>query len=114
MRPFPGVDRARWHISVDGGTEPVWSRSGDQLYFRTPGRPGCLMSVDVNGTPDFQAGQPRVLFLTDGARGFNYPLYDIDVDDRRFLFIGADTRTDDTRLVRISDAVAAAGARNNE
>ncbi|HUE85718.1 MAG TPA: protein kinase [Vicinamibacterales bacterium] len=44
----------RWAVSVDGGTEPVWSRSGTELYFR---RGAHLMAVSIDRGP---ADEPRV------------------------------------------------------
>jgi Tol biopolymer transport system component len=111
VRPFPDVNRTRWRISVEGGTEPVWARSGEELFFRTPARPGRLMAVDVETQPDFQHSPPRFLFLADGARGFTYPLYDVDVDAQRFMLVGTDTRAVDARLVRIGNVLAEAGER---
>src|SRR6185503_18024600 len=36
VRPFPIVDAARWQVSTDGGRQPVWSRTGHELFFRAP------------------------------------------------------------------------------
>ncbi len=51
VQPFPGPG-PKWLITRDGGTEPAWSRSGNELYFRradelvavpvTPGAELCL------------------------------------------------------------------------
>ena len=33
MRPYPDVNRGRWQVSNAGGTQPLWSRDGRELYF---------------------------------------------------------------------------------
>jgi hypothetical protein len=35
VRPFPDVMESRTQVSIGGGTEPVWSRDSDELYYRT-------------------------------------------------------------------------------
>ena len=32
--PFPDTHEATWTISTDGGNEPVWSRRGNELFYR--------------------------------------------------------------------------------
>jgi eukaryotic-like serine/threonine-protein kinase len=86
VRPFPAVDSARWTISVNGGMEPLWSRSGRELFFRTPRNE--LMAVQVAPGATFQTGTPEMLFSTSPFSGDEYHrLYDISVDDRRFLMV---------------------------
>jgi hypothetical protein len=33
--PFPNTGDAKWLISVGGGTEPLWSRDGRELFHRS-------------------------------------------------------------------------------
>ena len=58
VRPYPGPG-AKYPISTDGGSEPVWNPSGHELFYRTGNR---LMAVDVSGASGFSAGKPKVLF----------------------------------------------------
>ena len=37
MRPFPDVAGGRRPISADGGSDPVWSPTGQRLFFRPGG-----------------------------------------------------------------------------
>ena len=46
-------------ISTDGGTEPVWSHNGRELYYRSGNK---MMAVGITTQPDFAAGNPRMLF----------------------------------------------------
>ncbi len=34
VRPFPGPDR-RWPVSTQGGTQPLWSRNGKEIFYRS-------------------------------------------------------------------------------
>jgi eukaryotic-like serine/threonine-protein kinase len=47
VRPFPDVQGGRWQVSTEGGSQPLWARSGKELFFRDPS--GALMSVPVEG-----------------------------------------------------------------
>jgi serine/threonine-protein kinase len=85
VRPFPEVDRGLWKISTDGGTEPLWSRDGRELFFRA--RAG-LMRATVETAGGFHAGVPSLVvagaYVDAGARS-----YDISRDGRRFLMMKA-------------------------
>ena len=85
VRPFPSVDSARWTISVNGGTEPVWSRNGRQLFFRTPG--GDMMAVQVAAGNVFVPSTPVKLFNNPHLLADTYhQSYDVDSGDR-FIMI---------------------------
>jgi len=45
-------------VSTLGGTSPVWSRSGDRVFFRQGPR---LMAAPVRSTPRLQVGDPEVV-----------------------------------------------------
>jgi Tol biopolymer transport system component len=34
VRPFPGVDGGRWQVSTNGGSSPLWSPDGRELFYR--------------------------------------------------------------------------------
>jgi hypothetical protein len=73
---------------VNGGSEPVWSPDGRELFYRQDER---LIAVSVGTTPSLEVGLPRVLFegnyVHDG--GPNTPNYDVFPDGQRFLMIRA-------------------------
>ncbi|MCH8269243.1 MAG: PD40 domain-containing protein [Acidobacteria bacterium] len=58
VQPFPGPG-GKWQISTGGGTEPVWSPSGQELYYRNSDQ---MMAVDISTQPTFTVGKPRLLF----------------------------------------------------
>ena len=59
VRPFPNVSAARWQISRNGGSEPMWSPSGRELYYRSGS--GELMEVQVDGGNGFSVKTQRAL-----------------------------------------------------
>jgi serine/threonine-protein kinase len=83
VRPFPDVDRGRWQLSSGGGIQPVWSRDGRELFYRSG---AALMAVPVQTGASFAAGNARLLFegryLAVGGRN-----YDVSPDGKRFLMI---------------------------
>jgi len=86
VRPFPAVDSARWTISVSGGTEPMWSRSGRELFFRTSA--GDMMAVPVSTGTSFQAGTPVKLFTAPHLlRSERHHAYDISLNDQQFIMV---------------------------
>ena len=57
VSPFPGPGPRR-QVSTDGGTEPLWSRDGRELFFQSGTR---LMGASVTTGAAFSAGVPRVM-----------------------------------------------------
>jgi Tol biopolymer transport system component len=84
LRPFPGPG-AKWSISSGGGTEPVWSRDGRELFYRQGTR---IMAVPVRGGPSPSVGTARLLFEGRFEPGINgFPDYDVSPDGQRFLMV---------------------------
>ena len=74
-----------WPISIDGGSFPLWSKTGRELFFRNGSR---LMVADVavNGR-EFKAGRPRHLLDRDVYQVVpGEPHYDV-ARDGRFLIV---------------------------
>jgi eukaryotic-like serine/threonine-protein kinase len=84
VRPIPARE-GKWQISNDGGSEPLWSRAGRQLFYR---RSDQVRAVDVQFGSTFSASKPRLLFEQPGY-GADEPLreWDISLDGRRFLMV---------------------------
>ena len=84
VRAFPGPE-GKWLISNQGGTAPVWSPNGKELFYRE-GR--AMMVVEIRTSPVFAAGVPRELFDGEFAvDGTGHPMYDIAPDGERFLMV---------------------------
>jgi hypothetical protein len=84
VRRFP-LQGPRLQASREGGEEPVWSRSGQELYFR---RGPEVLSVRLEGSEDNpRLTEPEVLFA--GRYHYNlYPTTTYDVaPDGRFLMV---------------------------
>ena len=84
--PDPG---RREVVSTSGGTEPVWSRDGRELFFRPLDGDG-LMVVEVNSGPSLSASRPVKLFsgmfLLDVA-DIGIANYDVSPDGERFVMV---------------------------
>jgi serine/threonine-protein kinase len=50
LRPFPDTRSGKWQLTADGGTEPLWSADGRELFFRSLDR-SAILSVDLGGGP---------------------------------------------------------------
>ena len=86
VRPFPNSDDGRWQLSTAGGSEPLWSHGGQEVFYRTPA--GQMMAAPVVTTPSFTSGAPRPLFATTGyARSPGNRAYDVTPDDQRFIML---------------------------
>jgi Tol biopolymer transport system component len=74
-------------VSTAGGTEPVWSPDGKELYYREYDK---LISVPVTNSSPLKLGQPKILFEKSfkmNDYGGNQANYDISPDGSRFLMI---------------------------
>jgi tRNA A-37 threonylcarbamoyl transferase component Bud32 len=95
VQPFPGPG-PKVQISNAGGFDPVWQRSGGELYYRGDGK---MMAVSITTSPEFRASAPRELWTgtySDGAGsscgmpGVSSSNYDVSADGRRFLMVRDD------------------------
>jgi serine/threonine-protein kinase len=86
VRPFPDVASARWQVSPSGGTRPLWSRDGRELFYLDTER--RLTVVSVRSAQGFSTEAPTTLFDTTpfGLQGIGRN-FDISPDGRRFLFV---------------------------
>jgi len=91
VRPFPAVDTGRWQVSTNGGRQPLWSRTGDELFYVDP--TGALMRVNVvRSATGFSAAAPVKLI---NGTGYYYAwddqnrgrTYDVSADGQRFVRI---------------------------
>ena len=95
VQPFPGPG-GKWQISVSGGTEPIWSHGGQEIFYRVGDR---MMVVRVAAGQTFSAERPQLLFegrFVPTRRG--EAAYDVSPDDRRFVMIQRDVQSVATHL----------------
>jgi len=87
VRPFPpSGSGGKWQVSAGGGEYPVWSRTGDELFFRDSKGGILLAGYKVNGD-SFVAEKPRAwtarsFYAIGFTRGF-----DLAPDGRRFAVL---------------------------
>ena len=91
VRPVPGPG-GRWQISSSGGTEPRWSPTGREVFFRSG---TAMMAVAVQAGATFVPGDARQLFQGPYATDLYYPDYDVSRDGRSFLMVSLDKQTAD-------------------
>jgi serine/threonine-protein kinase len=96
VRAFP-TGEGRWLISSDGGIQPMWARSGRELFYRNAEK---MMAVHVSADPVFRADSPRLLF--EGQ--YEGPAVRADYDvtpDGRFVMIKADQQSSLNRQLNV-------------
>ncbi len=94
VRPYPGPG-AKFQVSTEGGTEPVWARGGRELFYRNDRK---LIAVEVSLGQQFRAGKPRTLFERRFPRHFHRPVYDVAPDGARFVTIQSEEEPAPERL----------------
>jgi serine/threonine-protein kinase len=86
VQAFPGPG-GKWQVSTEGGAQPVWARSGRELFYRSGDK---LLAVSTTLGATFSARALRVLFalpLDQGNPVRGDPAYDVSLDGQRFLML---------------------------
>ncbi|HSZ20361.1 MAG TPA: protein kinase [Candidatus Acidoferrum sp.] len=96
IQPFAGPG-AKWQISTEGGTEPVWTRNGREIIYRAGNK---MMAVEVTSQPAFTASKPKLIFETvsnyiDISAGADY---DVSADGQRFVMVKEDEQAAPTQI----------------
>jgi Tol biopolymer transport system component len=90
--PMAGADSlgagGRWQVSAEGGTNPVWSRDGRELFYKRLDDVMTAVTVDGRGE-SFRVESERPLFQAF-QRGF-IPTYDVSADGSRFMVVTSST-----------------------
>jgi eukaryotic-like serine/threonine-protein kinase len=88
VRPFPDASAAKFTVSRDGGSEPLWNPAGGELFFRDAN--DDLIAVSVAPGDAFRVTARRVLFSARSYRSDNrHRTYTVTNDGSGFLFIKA-------------------------
>jgi len=80
---FPEKGALR-QISVDGGTDPLWSPDGKRIYYRYEDQ---FLAVDVSTEAGFKAGKPELLFSGKFRKHILGWYYDIHPDGDKFVMV---------------------------
>ena len=75
-----------WAVSRDGGREPLWARSGRELFYRSRGK---LVRVGVRTLPTFAVTEPASELFPVGEyyENLNHTAYGILPGDQEFVFV---------------------------
>ncbi len=89
LRSYPSLE-GKQQISRSGGVMPIWSRTGDELFYLVP-RPNqqgqeVMMAVELSSSDGLRAGTPRELFRGQFGMSVAVASYDV-APDGRFLMI---------------------------
>ncbi|MBI2682145.1 MAG: protein kinase [Acidobacteriales bacterium] len=94
--PFPGGGR-KWQVSNAGGSQPLWSKNGTELYYFAPDNTIMAVSVSSAGAePRF--GVPTALFKAP-PRNFNVSIYDVTRDGKFLISSAPDESTAPLTLI---------------
>jgi serine/threonine-protein kinase len=86
VRPYPGPG-GRWQVSLEGGTEPMWSPTGREIFYRNGDR---MMSASVRTQGGFSVGNRTQLFEGPFDIGpSRITSYDVSRDGRTFVMLQA-------------------------
>jgi hypothetical protein len=84
--PGPGE---RVVVSEGGGREPVWSPTGDEIFYRSiDGQ--RMMAVTVRTERTLSIGRPRTVFQGSFRTGLFWANYDVNPKTREFLMLVVD------------------------
>jgi eukaryotic-like serine/threonine-protein kinase len=92
VQAFPGPG-PKLQISNSGGTDPIWRRTGGELYYHTR---EDVMAVSYTSSSEFHASAPKRLFrwqysagngASCGMPGVSSSNYDVTPDGQRFLVV---------------------------
>jgi len=87
VRAFPDKGR-RWLVSNGGGTMPLWSRNGRELFYRNENSQIMVATYTITGET-FLADKPRVWSEKQLANTGLTPLFDLAPDGKRFAVLMA-------------------------
>jgi serine/threonine-protein kinase len=88
VRPYPDAASGRWQVSTGGGTRPLWSRDGRELFYVSSAN--GVMRVGVERAASWAATTPTMLLndgLVVGAAQNVGRNYDVSPDGQRFLVV---------------------------
>jgi hypothetical protein len=97
VQPFPGSG-GRYLVSTHGGTGPIWSRDGRELFYAEGTR---LMRVDVTTAPRFAAGAPSLVFESSEVVWERPRNYDVLADGSGFVVVRRGAATLAARSLRV-------------
>jgi dipeptidyl aminopeptidase/acylaminoacyl peptidase len=97
LLPYPlAAGSAPLQVSTAGGREPVWSKRGDELFFR---QGQGVWAVQVRGASGPRVSEPIALFSGEFDQRYLFLAnYDVAADGRFLMIRGVAPPTTDTRI----------------
>ncbi len=83
VQAYPPESGGKWQLSTNGGTTPLWSSNGRELFFMSA---DALIAVPVELNPAFRHGPAAVVF----KRPLAGPRFAVTADAQRFLVLARD------------------------
>ena len=99
VRAFPD-SRGKQQVSSGGGTHPVWSPNGTELFYRSGDK---MMVVDVMAEGEITLGKSRVLFESPWGHGVEQRMWDVAPDGQRFVLIEEKSEPLPTQLILVQN-----------
>jgi len=111
VRRLAGGEEAQ--VSVSGGGEPVWSRDGRALYYRTGAGLGSeLVEAGLRTDPAFAVTSRRSLFsMAEVVTAVPHRNYDISPDGKTFVMVRFNPSTRIMVIQNLPALVRALGGR---
>ncbi len=101
LRAWPGLG-SKVQVSPNGGTEPIWSRDGKELFYRAGGgaEPKLVSAIIVGGRV-----QSRTELFSVGRYEFSTPHrnYDVFPDGKSFVFVRQGTPGQQAEVVYLQN-----------
>ena len=84
MRPYPGPG-GRWQVSLDGGTEPIWSPAGNEIFYRAG---DAMIAAAVRVQPGFEiTGRTKLFSAEYETANFLDQNYGVAPDGKSFFML---------------------------
>jgi serine/threonine-protein kinase len=99
VRPLNASAAGRWLISSGGGVNPLWARTGKDLFYQNG---DVMMAVPVQLGASFSASRPTKLFEAHYSGGLGGRAYDATSDGQRFLMLRGETNQTDGIVMAIN------------
>lgn len=97
VRPLLGG--GRWQVSSEGGSEPVWNRSGRELFYRTA---TATVVARIRTVPNFAVEGREVLFAERFVRDPVHSSWDVFPDGQRFVTVASAQETEQELVVVVN------------
>jgi serine/threonine-protein kinase len=92
VRPFPRIADGSWQVSTDGGSRPLWTRDGRELFYLDRENKLTAVPVQTSGRAFVHGSPQRVLAVAYARPVGNSRPYDVSPNGQRFLMIKEDPK----------------------